>query len=190
MMLHEYQGRDHWHNPDREKTCIICGDSKPVADFYAYGYNRKDGTRGTRYESRCMPCARQRRIEAYQKNPEADRASNREWCEKNQDALKEYRRTKQKCPEHRSKKAFNQRLRKARARSGSGDNAAIRKIYQYAKEVQAIVSVCPVFDIPELGKEMQVDHIMPLSRGGQHHENNLQVLPKGINMRKGSKCPK
>lgn len=32
-----------------------------------------------------------------------------------------------------------------------------------------------------------VDHIIPLSKGGLHHEDNLQYLPKNINLRKGSK---
>lgn len=49
---------------------------------------------------------------------------------------------------------------------------------------------CPVFDLPELGKKMHVDHIRPLARGGKHEASNLQILPIGINMRKGTKCPR
>lgn len=32
----------------------------------------------------------------------------------------------------------------------------------------------------------EVDHIIPLSKGGLHHENNLQYLPKKGNRRKGN----
>lgn len=33
----------------------------------------------------------------------------------------------------------------------------------------------------------EVDHIMPLSKGGKHHENNLQYLTKEENRRKGNR---
>lgn len=56
--------------------------------------------------------------------------------------------------------------------------------------IERVVQCCPVFDIPELGKKMHVDHIMPLSKGGKHVANNLQILPNGINMRKGTRCPR
>ena len=73
-------------------------------------------------------------------------------------------------------------------RSGSGDDAAIRAIYAEALRVERIVAACPVFDLPELGKKMHVDHIVPLVAGGPHAANNLQILPAGLNMRKGAKC--
>jgi 5-methylcytosine-specific restriction endonuclease McrA len=75
-------------------------------------------------------------------------------------------------------------------RSKSGDNAAIKAVYALAMEIERIVAQCPVFDIPELGKKMHVDHIMPLSRGGLHEVENLQILPIGLNMRKGASCPR
>lgn len=33
----------------------------------------------------------------------------------------------------------------------------------------------------------EVDHIKPLSKGGLHHQDNLQYLPREINRRKGSR---
>jgi 5-methylcytosine-specific restriction endonuclease McrA len=41
----------------------------------------------------------------------------------------------------------------------------------------------------ERGIEYQVDHIKPLSKGGLHHEDNLQILSKDLNLRKASKWP-
>lgn len=36
---------------------------------------------------------------------------------------------------------------------------------------------------------MEVDHIIPISRGGLHHISNLQYLTKIDNMKKGNKLP-
>lgn len=36
----------------------------------------------------------------------------------------------------------------------------------------------------------QLDHIRPYSRGGGHTEDNLRVVAKGRNLRKGSRAPK
>lgn len=38
-------------------------------------------------------------------------------------------------------------------------------------------------------KDYEVDHIKPLSKGGSHHENNLQLLPKYLNRSKSNKWP-
>jgi len=35
----------------------------------------------------------------------------------------------------------------------------------------------------------EVDHVIPISRGGLHHQDNLQYLPTLENRRKGNKLP-
>ena len=181
---------NHWHREDRTKTCSICGEIKPIVEFSAYRYVTNQGKDSTRYESRCRPCSRKRRMDRYNENPERDRTVSTAWKNANRDRLSDYNRRKQGDPDHRSLKARHQRLRKARARSGQGDNASIRAIYAEAMRIEKLVANCPLFDLPELGHKMHVDHIIPLARGGLHHEDNLQILPAGINMRKGVSCPK
>ena len=48
-----------------------------------------------------------------------------------------------------------------------------------AQKVKEIYAICP--------PGYEVDHIMPLSRGGKHHEDNLQYLPMLENRRKGNR---
>jgi 5-methylcytosine-specific restriction endonuclease McrA len=177
-----------WHESGRLKKCIACGESKPLSEFYAYGYTTRLGKPGTRYDSRCRPCAQARRREAYHADPEGESLKHRRWNEANAERIREWRRERQKLPETKALKAYHQRLRKARMRSGANDNDAIRAIYAEAMRVERIIACCPVFDLPELGKKMHVDHIIPLARGGKHEADNLQILPIGINMRKGVKC--
>lgn len=38
----------------------------------------------------------------------------------------------------------------------------------------------------ELGQDWQVDHIIPLSKGGLHHPDNLQIVTKKYNLEKGN----
>ncbi len=38
-----------------------------------------------------------------------------------------------------------------------------------------------------LGSKWQVDHIVPLTKGGLHHPDNLQVVTKKYNLKKNSK---
>ena len=179
----------HWHRQDRTKRCTMCGEDKPLAEFYSYGYTTKQGKSSTRYESRCIPCARARRRDYHNSNPERSAQASRAFRESRPgytaNNAKRYRGT-----EHgKAVKAKLQRLRKARMRSGQGDNDAIRAIYAEAMRIEQVTAFCPVFDLPELGHKMHVDHVIPLARGGPHHEDNLQILPIGLNMRKGVKCP-
>ena len=41
----------------------------------------------------------------------------------------------------------------------------------------------------ENGVGFQVDHIQPLSKGGLHHPNNLQILSSSLNLQKNNKWP-
>lgn len=180
----------HWHHPSRTKSCAICKEVKPLSDFYAYGYTTRQGKRSTRYESRCRPCAQKRRRDFVASNPVLNSAQCKAWRDARPGLTAEYSRAYRQTEEGRSTKAKLQRLRKARMRSGQGDNAAIRAIYAEAVEIERLVANCPLFDLPELGHKMHVDHRIPLARGGLHHEDNLQIVPAGINMRKGVSCPK
>lgn len=51
----------------------------------------------------------------------------------------------------------------------------IKKKYHYA---------CPACGISEPDIKLVMDHIIPLSRGGQHHKDNIQPLCGGCNNRK------
>lgn len=178
----------HWHRPDRTKACIRCGEEKSLGEFYSYEYTTAQGKRSTRYESRCRPCSRERRMETYQEKTERDRATSQAWKERNRDRLSEYTRSRQSDPEYRAMKARAQRMREARAKATYAENTpGIAAIYAEASRIEKVIALCPVFDLRELGKKMHVDHIKPLSKGGEHIVSNLQILPAGINMRKGVK---
>ena len=47
------------------------------------------------------------------------------------------------------------------------------------KLIQSIYENCP--------QGHEVDHIIPISKGGLHHQDNLQYLPQSLNRQKGNK---
>ena len=75
--------------------------------------------------------------------------------------------------EHKARKnrewAATRRARKRNATPPDADKEKIRDIYLN----------CP--------EGYEVDHIIPLSKGGLHHQDNLQYLTADENRRKGSK---
>lgn len=174
----------HWHRPDRIKRCIRCGERKLLGEFDSFAYTTRQGRRSRRYNSRCKSCRVAYDKERRDAEPEKQRAMCRRWYAANTEQQREYRKRRQQDPAHRVNKAKAQRLRTARMRSGQPNTPEIRAIYAQAMREEALIQCCPVFDIPELGKKLHVDHIIPLARGGRHEAANLQILPAGINCRK------
>lgn len=164
-----------------DRPCILCGGPRDTQ----VAYTTKQGKRSLRWEPRCKPCNAARRAERYSREKAKELVAMAKWREANRRYTRIKAKLYQQSEHGKQVKAYHQRLRKARLRSGQGDDEAIRSIYRLAKEEEALVSKCPVFTLPELGHEFQVDHILPLAKGGLHAANNLQILPKGLNMRKG-----
>lgn len=178
----------HWHDQERAKACIRCGEAKPLAEFYSYGYTTTQGKASTRYESRCRPCARARRLA--ERDPAKDAAGCRDWRSRNAEHRRAYGAAYQASEHGKHTKARLQRIRGARQRAGMAgveDRAAVRAIYAQAAALERVIARCPVFDLPELGKRLHVDHIVALSKGGPHVASNLQILPVGLNLRKGAR---
>jgi 5-methylcytosine-specific restriction endonuclease McrA len=182
----------HWHRPDRQKQCILCEETKPLSGFYAYGYTTKQGKQSTRYESRCIECSKARRKRQWLADPEKGKLSYKKWRQRNYCHVNEYAKRYRTSDRGREARARSQLLRWSRQRVGEagGENRAeIRAIYAEARRIEKLVADCPVFSLPELGRKLHVDHVIPISKGGTHTIDNLQILPAGLNMRKGASCP-
>lgn len=55
------------------------------------------------------------------------------------------------------------------------------------EKIKQIYWICSRLNAGVPWTPFHVDHIIPLSKGGLHHEDNLQILPAFENLRKGSK---
>lgn len=99
------------------------------------------------------------------------RQTSRNWQKLNREKVcSSSKRWRQKTPERQALYSIQYKHRK---RANIGDLALAPSIYQTANRL----SKC-------LGIPFDVDHIIPLSRGGRHDYRNLQVLPRTLNLRK------
>ena len=83
----------------------------------------------------------------------------RQWRSENRDSVRAYN-------------ASRRAIRRA-AKAGDACSKAIGVIFQWARRLETC-----------LGIKYEVDHVMPLSRGGEHSARNLQPLPAVFNRRK------
>jgi hypothetical protein len=111
------------------------------------------------------------------RNPDHHRALARRWYAENKERAKLNKQAYHaRKPEVQYANKSRRRAIESNAESIGANIAMIKQIFLTAKRV----GKC-------LGMSFHVDHIMPISRGGLHHENNLQVIPALINLRKHAK---
>ncbi|KKN58617.1 hypothetical protein LCGC14_0550360 [marine sediment metagenome] len=104
---------------------------------------------------------------------------NKQWRQENKEYCKE--RDKQYRINNRDKintYTAKRRATKKNQTPSTADNKKIEYIYYMAQEITKM-----------FGKKYQVDHIVPLSKGGLHHEDNLQILEAALNQEKNDKYP-
>ena len=164
------------------KTCAKLADEK---------YREKQTTklRMTAYYNDNKESIEKKRKQYYQNNKESIKQKQNEYDKKNkqkkseymkiyyrenkEDRLKYYQDWKEN-KNGRAIRSFNDAQRRLKKQTqtqflGRGNPDLIAKVYQY----------CP--------KGYEVDHMLPLAKGGDHHESNLCYLPKKINRAKGDK---
>lgn len=105
--------------------------------------------------------------------------NRRKYCIKHSDKIIEQTRKWRK--NNRDKHAAIQAKRRANKIAQTPVNADMKKIGEFYTEARRLTE--------EIGIPHEVDHIIPISKGGLHHEDNLQILTKSENCRKSDKLP-
>jgi hypothetical protein len=113
------------------------------------------------------------------KNKEAISINKKQYYLKNKEAISAKRKLFNNLYPERS---VEYQIKRKNRTSPDMNSKTVRVFYKMRKRL----SKC-------LGIPFQVDHIVPLSKGGVHHENNLQVIPKVFNLKKNNNmsyiCP-
>jgi 5-methylcytosine-specific restriction endonuclease McrA len=127
---------------------------------------------------------------------EARRAYMRAWREKNPTyhrdrylanpekfaaAVREYRKANPEAP-----RVYEHRYRAKRA--GTGGNITVAEMSAYRAEHGQACAACKI-TVKEYGRAMQIDHVMPLAKGGPNIIGNVQFLCGPCNSSKQAKYP-
>ena len=176
------------------KTCRKCDIELVVGENWT-------ASRAKNGEYICRDCVKAYKAEYYKANPEKKRAQNAEYYKANTEKVKarqaEYNKAN---PE--KKKAYNAKWRKANPEKVKERNAKYYKANpgkinaKTAKRRALIKQQTPswychatVTEIYEVAAEFgyEVDHIVPISKGGLHSHENLQLLTQRENASKGAR---
>jgi 5-methylcytosine-specific restriction endonuclease McrA len=119
--------------------------------------------------------------EKYKENRDYHLKKAKKWREENQDRKKEYSKGWEEKNKHK-RKMYKQKRRSAEANAeGEFKPEDILRIFDLQR------GRCGICSKKKELKEMHVDHIEPLSRGGSNWPRNLQMLCKKCNLSKASK---
>lgn len=167
------------HNPNQRFCCRSC---------FRKCYNKKWRRENREKLRKRMKKWRQENKEHYKKycqeNKEKLKEYKKRYYQENEDRIKKYH--KKYVKEHL--KQYNLYCHKRRARKrGNGGSYSAKEIREIRKESEGI---CPGYKTKPhfVGKEkLEIDHIIPLVKGGRNDIENIQLLCKSCNRKKGIK---
>jgi len=139
-------------------------------------------------QSKCKSCTAEYRRLAYAKNPAHFKKLVADSVKRN------YKKKLQRNNEYRTNnpdkvsswKKKDRTTNKVRVNS---DNAMRRaKINGLVNsDIMQVYALRDFYTAMSLGEKFHVDHVVPLVKGGQHHVENLQIIPAIDNLRKGAR---
>jgi 5-methylcytosine-specific restriction endonuclease McrA len=113
----------------------------------------------------------------YENNKERKKAKNRAWKKNNRDKLVAYHKSyKENNRDKVNAYMYERKCRKIFATCETSIKAKREMIYLIASEIGL-----------ETGIDHDVDHIIPISKGGINHEDFLMVITQKYNRQKGAK---
>lgn len=173
-----------YNNPNNLKTqiCHCCNEDLPLCEFYI-----RKRRKIYAYETVCKKCIVIRNKKYKEKNKNYCNQLTKEWCKNNRNQSnkikKKYKEKHKNDPSYQAKILNYSAKRRAQKRNciddDTKDDNKIKKIYQIAKKLNIEAGFC----------KYHVDHIIPLSRGGKHHQDNLQIILAEENLKKSNKLP-
>lgn len=170
-----------------EKTCNRCGETKPL-DLFVKRSDSKDGRGG-----RCKACESKRVGAWFRDHPEVVREHNQRayWKDPEKSRARGRAQSRKRDPNHRRtvdaawRDANRDKIRDRDARR----RAAKRGQSTGPVDMAAVLASRPDCYLcgAELSGTLHADHVVPLSRGGAHHPDNLEPTHERCNLRKSDR---
>lgn len=166
------------------KSCVSCGDIKPAKEFYIYRYTTSQGRQSSRLDSRCKQCARKRRTERYASRRRHENAVALAYKDKHRAELNKkasiYRANN--LAKVRTQRIISQQKRRLRIAGVAAVD--VRRLTTEALDSARFGDRYLDAYSGVLIDDPQVDHIVPISKGGTHAADNLCVTSRCNNSSK------
>lgn len=135
-----------------------------------------------RYRENHLEEIRERYRAWREKNPEKAQAATKDWRERNKERLREYEQNRVRTDDR-----LVQRQRKQKYKAKQW-NVLVETV-DFLVIMERDRGICQICGVPVTEETLSFDHIIPLSKGGPHTEDNIQVAHIECNVRKGSSIP-
>lgn len=183
------------------KGCTDCGQPKGQTEFYR---SAKTGV----FDAKCKECRKAYQRAYYVANRERAVATNRLWAAANPERVQVIKlRWQEAHGQAHSARYYQEHRDELRARSAAWKRANMAKVSdarrdRRAKRRAVFVEVvrrdrlakrdgmnCALCGELTTKQNWSVDHIIPISKGGEHSYANTQLAHRLCNARKGAKVP-
>src|SRR3990167_1742753 len=168
--VHGHNRRRGRSNPD-SKHCCACQVEKPAAEFYA------DTAKSDGLSSRCRACVKDGNRKRYASNPDATHKAAKRWRAEHPKRDRELKRRWQDA--NPQKRAEIEGRRRARKRQGQVERIDPFAIYERDG------GRCHICAKRVKKTEMTLDHLVPISRGGDHVSTNVRLAHRTCNVERG-----
>ena len=159
------------------KRCSRCGVEKSVNGF------GKDGRKWHGLKACCKACEAAASREWNRRNPGKNRATNKHWYQQHRDDQRARGRTRSAQRYLKSPHEFKVKYAKYRAKK----HAATIGVVDFERIKRRDQMVCHICHRKVTDQTLAFDHVVPLSKGGDHTEQNLAVSHRVCNLSKGAK---
>ena len=196
------------------RKCGACGQTKGVAEFnrqasglhpwcrmcqaqyrsrYYAAHVTAEKSRTQQYYQAHSDALRAKRRERYRNNNAAEIEKIRIWQAANAERLREYRRRRNKLSKpwrrwrQENPEAAREAVRRYQARKAGASTEKVSYLMVALRDGW-VCHLCRKDIERRRGRDgVHFDHVVPLSRGGQHTEGNIRVSHAECNLRKGAR---
>jgi 5-methylcytosine-specific restriction endonuclease McrA len=167
-------------------TCFHCKTAKPEFEFF------NDRSRPNGKKPRCKPCDklsldRDRRREYEKEYRKANPERRSAIVKRSMDANKEHHNAKRReyldSPRGRDRHRAHGQARRARERTAFVEHVSHSELYVEQ------VGRCHICGTRRYLSQMELDHVIPIARGGLHQKDNCKMACVSCNRSKGAKLP-